>query len=68
MTLSIGILVLLLIGLGLYFLRICSSRFMMLRRAKSFTPYWWGIGGILSLMLITVAVLVALFTWLGPFH
>jgi hypothetical protein len=68
MTLSGVILVLLLIGIGLYFLRVCSNRFMMLRRAKSFTPYLWAIGGILSLMLITLVIFVALFTWFGPFH
>jgi len=63
-----GILVLLLIGLGFYFFRICSDRFMLLRHAKSFTPYWWGIGGILSLMLITLAVFAGIFLLLGPFH
>lgn len=68
MTLSGGILVLLLIGLGLRGLQVCSNRFMMLRRAKSFTPYWWGIGGILSLMLITFAVLAAALMILRPIH
>jgi hypothetical protein len=63
-----GILVLLLIGLGFHFFRICSDRFMLLRHAKSFTPYWWGIGGILSLMLITLAVFAGIFLLLGAFH
>jgi hypothetical protein len=68
MTLSGAILALLLIGLGFYFLRICSARFIMLRRAKLTTQYLWGIGGILSMMLITLAAFVALFLMLGPFH
>ena len=68
MTLSGAILVLLLIGLGFYFLRICSARFIMLRRAKLTTQYLWAMGGILSLMLITIATLVAIFLLLGPFH
>ena len=68
MRLSGIILCLLLIGLGIYFLRICSSRFMLLRRSKSFTPYLYAIGGIFSLLLITLAVLGALLTVLGPLH
>ena len=62
-----GIIVFLLVaGLGLYSLRFCSRRFMMLRRAKSFTPYLYGIGGILSLMLITVAFFAMLLGFLAP--
>lgn len=63
-----GILVLFLVGLGFHFFRICSDRFMLLRHAKSFTPYWWGIGGILSLLLMTLGVFVGLFVLLGPFR
>jgi hypothetical protein len=62
------ILFLLVAGLGLYSLRFCSSRFMMLRRAKSFTPYLYGIGGILSLALITLAFFGMLMLFLGPLH
>jgi hypothetical protein len=62
------ILFLLVAGLGMYFLRFCSNRFMMLRRAKSFTPYLYGIGGILSLMLITLAFFAMLLVFLGPLH
>ena len=62
------ILFLLVAGLGLYSLRFCSSRFMMLRRSKSFTPYLYGIGGILSLMLITLAFFGMLMLFLGPLH
>lgn len=50
-----------LIGLGFHFFRLCSNRFMMLRHAKSYTPYWWGIGGIVSLLMITLAVFAGLF-------
>jgi hypothetical protein len=56
----------LLIGLGIYLLRFCSSRFMMLRRSKSFTPYLYGIGGILSLMLITLALFGAVMLFIAP--
>lgn len=59
---------LLLIGLGVYLLRFCSGRFMMLRRSKSFTPYLYGIGGILSLMLITAALFGAFVLLIGPLH
>jgi hypothetical protein len=62
------ILFLLVAGLGMYSLRFCSNRFMMLRRAKSFTPYLYGIGGILSLMLITLAFFAMLLVFLGPLH
>jgi len=68
MPLAEIIVVLLLVGLGFHCFRICSDRFMLLRHAKSFTPYWWGIGGILSLVLITVAMIGALLLWLGRFH
>jgi hypothetical protein len=62
-----GVLVFLLVaGLGMYSLRFCSSRFMMLRRAKSFTPYLYGIGGILSLLLITLAFFGMLLAFMGP--
>jgi len=40
----------------------------MLRRSRSFTPYLYGIGGILSLMLITLAAIVAFLVLLGPMH
>jgi hypothetical protein len=43
-------------GLGVYLLRLCSNRFMLLRHAKSPTPYLYGLGGILSLLLMTAAV------------
>ena len=59
---------LLLIGLGIYLLRMCSSRFMLLRRSRSLTPYLYAMGGILSLVLITLAVLGALLTVLGRLH
>jgi hypothetical protein len=62
------ILFLLVAGLGLYSLRFCSSRFMMLRRSKSFTPYLYGIGGILSLMLITLAFVAMLLVFMWPLH
>ncbi|MGB9466714.1 MAG: hypothetical protein WBR10_16525 [Candidatus Acidiferrum sp.] len=60
------ILFLLVAGLGIQSLRFCSNRFMLLRRSKSFTPYLYGIGGILSLMLITLAFLAALLVFIGP--
>lgn len=56
----------LLTGLGIYLLRFCSGRFMMLRRSKSFTPYLYGIGGILSLMLITLALFGAVLLFIVP--
>jgi hypothetical protein len=59
---------LVLVGLGIYLLRFCSGRFMMLRRSRSFTPYLYGIGGILSLMLITLGAIGALLVLLGPLH
>lgn len=68
MKLESIILFLLVAGLGIYSLRFCSSRFMMLRRSKSFTPYLYGIGGILSLMLITLAFFAMLLVFLGPLH
>lgn len=48
-----------LVGLGIYLLRYCSSQFMLLRHAKPFRPYSYAIGGILSLVLITLAVVGA---------
>jgi hypothetical protein len=68
MTLLGAILVLLLVGIGFHFLQICSARFIMLRRARLMTQYLWGIGGILSLMLITLATFVAVLLILRPFH
>jgi hypothetical protein len=68
MNLAGGILVLALVGIGFHFLRVCSDRFMMLRRAKSFTPYWWGIGGMLSMLLITLALIGAVFLIIHPLH
>jgi uncharacterized membrane protein YhfC len=62
------ILFLLVAGLGMYSLRFCSGRFMMLRRSKSATPYLYGIGGILSMMLITLAFIAMLLVLLGPLH
>jgi hypothetical protein len=56
--LPLGILLCLgLIGAGFHFLRFCSERFMLLRRARSATPYLYGIGGILSLLLMTLATI-----------
>ncbi|HYL62524.1 MAG TPA: hypothetical protein VE077_07870 [Candidatus Methylomirabilis sp.] len=54
-----------LIGLGIYLLRYCSNQFMLLRHAKSFTPYSYAIGGILSLVLITLAVAGAVLLFLN---
>lgn len=54
-----------LIGLGAYLLRFFSQRFMMLRRAKSATPYLYGIGGIFSLMLMTLAAIGLVLLVLG---
>ena len=54
-----------LIGLGLHLLRYCSNRFMLLRHAKSLTPYTYAIGGILSLGLITLAVAGAVLLFLS---
>ncbi len=62
------LLCLLLIGLGVRMLQFCSGRFMMLRRSKSFTPYLYGIGGILSLVLMTLAAFGALLVILGQLH
>jgi hypothetical protein len=59
---------LVLIGFGIYLLRFCSGRFMMLRRSRSFTPYLYGIGGIFSLMLITLGAIGALLVLFGPLH
>ena len=59
---------LVLVALGIYLLRFCSGRFMMLRRSRSFTPYLYGIGGILSLMLITLGAIGALLVLFGPLH
>ena len=59
---------LVLIGFGISLLRFCSGRFMMLRRSRSFTPYLYGIGGILSLMLITLGAIGALLVLFGPLH
>lgn len=66
MKISGVVLFLLLIGAGIYLLRFCSGRFMLLRRSKSITPYLYGIGGILSLMLITLAAFGALMVLFGP--
>ena len=57
-----------LIGVGFHFFRICSDRFMLLRHAKSFTPYWYGMGGILSLLLITLGAVVGVLALLWPLH
>ena len=54
-----------LIGLGIYLLRYCSNQFMLLRHAESFTPYKYAIGGILSLVLITLAVVGAVLLFLS---
>ena len=56
---------LLMIGAGMYLLRFCSERFMMLRRAKSATPYLYGIGGMLGMLLVTVATLGFFFLLFG---
>lgn len=56
---------LVLIGVGIQLMRFCSERFMMLRRAKSATPYLYGIGGMLSLLLVTLATLGLLLFLLG---
>jgi hypothetical protein len=56
------------IGGGIYLLQFCSGRFMLLRRSKSFTPYLYGIGGILSLMLVTLALFGAFLILIGPLH
>jgi hypothetical protein len=56
---------LLLIGGGLQLMRFCSERFMLLRRAKSATPYLYGIGGILSMLLVTLAAIGLLLFVLG---
>jgi hypothetical protein len=62
-----GLIVFLLVaGFGMYGLRFFSSRFMMLRRAKSFTPYLYGLGGILSLLLITAAFFAMLLAFMAP--
>jgi len=50
----------------MYGLRFFSGRFMMLRRAKSFTPYLYGLGGIFSLLLITLAFFALLLAFIGP--
>jgi hypothetical protein len=62
------ILFLLVAGLGVYSLRFCSARFMMLRRSKTFTPYLYGIGGILSLALITLAFVAVLLVFMWPLY
>ena len=54
-----------LIGLGIHLLRRCSNRFMLLRHAKSFTPYLYAIGGIFSLVLITLAFAGALLVFVS---
>jgi hypothetical protein len=62
-----GLFVFLLVaGFGMYGLRFFSGRFMMLRRAKSFTPYLYGLGGIFSLLLITLAFFALLLAFIGP--
>jgi len=48
---------LLLIVAGIYVMRFCSERFMLLRRAKSATPYLYGIGGMLAMLLVTLAAI-----------
>lgn len=61
-----GILVCLVaIGGGIQIVRFCSERFMLLRRAKSATPYLYGIGGILALLLVTLATLAVIFLLLA---
>ncbi|MGC1418021.1 MAG: hypothetical protein WA817_22215 [Candidatus Acidiferrum sp.] len=60
------VLLLCVIAGGIYLLRFCSGRFMMLRRSKSLTPYLYGIGGILSLMLITLALFGAVMLFIAP--
>lgn len=60
-----AIVCLILIGLGAYLLRFFSQRFMMLRRAKTATPYLYGIGGIFSLMLMTLATIGLVMLVLG---
>lgn len=61
-----GILVcLLLIGTGIRLMRFCSERFMMLRRAKSATPYLYGIGGMLAMLLVTLAAIGLVMFFLG---
>ena len=68
MKISEVALFLVLIGFGFYLLQFCSGRFMMLRRSKSFTPYLYGIGGILSLLLITLALFGTLLVLIGTLH
>jgi hypothetical protein len=53
------------IGGGIQFVRFCSERFMLLRRAKSATPYLYGIGGILALLLVTLATIAMVFMLLA---
>jgi len=48
---------LLAIGGGIQLMRFCSERFMLLRRAKSATPYLYGIGGMLAMLLVTLAAI-----------
>ena len=48
---------LLTIGGGIQLMRFCSERFMLLRRAKSATPYLYGIGGMLAMLLVTLAAI-----------
>jgi len=54
-----------LIAVGIQLTRFCSERFMLLRRAKSATPYLYGIGGILAMLLVTLATIGLLLFFLG---
>lgn len=56
---------LLAIGGGIQLMRFCSERFMLLRRARSATPYLYGIGGILSMLLVTLAAIGLVLFFLG---
>ncbi|HUJ93418.1 MAG TPA: hypothetical protein VLW46_00485 [Candidatus Bathyarchaeia archaeon] len=53
------------IGGGIQLMRFCSERFMLLRRAKSATPYLYGIGGMLSMLLVTLAAIGLVICLLG---
>lgn len=53
------------IGGGIQLTRFCSERFMLLRHAKSATPYLYGIGGILALLLATLATIALVFLLLA---
>jgi len=53
------------IGGGIQAMRFCSERFMLLRRAKSATPYLYGIGGMLAMLLVTLAAIGLVILLLG---